>query len=142
VKGFRRILVPVDFTPVAQKLVEHASNLVADDGVVHLLHVVEWVPRVVDGAFMGYPETKQVRELHAQSERKLADLARTIRGKVECEVAEGDAAPTILDAASRGGFDLVVLATKARGGLGHFLLGSVAEKVLHKATVPLLIVRA
>jgi len=140
VKGFRRILVPIDFSPVAAKLVEQASNLVADGGVVHLLHVVEWVPRVVDGAFTGYPETKQVREIHAQSERRLAELGRSLTAKVEVEVAEGDAAPTILEVASKG-FDLVVLATKARGGFGQLLLGSVAEKVLHRATVPLLIVR-
>jgi nucleotide-binding universal stress UspA family protein len=143
VKGFRRILVPLDFSPVSARLVEHASNLVADDGVVHLLHVVEWVPRVVDGAFMGYPDAKQVRELHAQSERKLEEYARSFHGPtVEREVCEGDAAPTILDVAARGRFDLIVLATKDRGGLGHLLLGSVAEKLLHKASTPLLIARA
>lgn len=142
-KGFRRILVPVDFSPQATRLIEIASDLAAPDGVVRLLHVVEWVPSVVEGTFVGYADAKQVRTLHAESVRKLEDYAKASAApRVECEVVEGTAAPAILDVAKREGSDLIVMATHGRAGLGHLLLGNVAEKILRRAACPVLVVRS
>ncbi|PAP75928.1 universal stress protein [Rubrivirga marina] len=56
-------------------------------------------------------------------------------------VAHGEAAPDgILRYAAAVGADLVVLGTHGRQGIGHLLLGSVAEEVLRRSTVPVLVV--
>ena len=51
----------------------------------------------------------------------------------------GDASQRIIDAARRA--DSIVMATSGRTGLAHFLIGSVAERVVRHATVPVLTLR-
>jgi nucleotide-binding universal stress UspA family protein len=143
VKGFQRVLVPVDFSGATSRVIETAASLVAPGGTMRILHVVAWVPSVVEGTLLGYADPKQTQALHAESERKLQEYARASGlPRVDVEVLEGDSAPGILDAARRHASDLIVIATHSRGGLGHLLLGSVAEKVLHETTCPILMLRA
>jgi nucleotide-binding universal stress UspA family protein len=54
----------------------------------------------------------------------------------------GDAWHEIVKLAEEGQFDLIVMGTHGRTGIKHALMGSVAEKVLRKATCPVLTVRA
>jgi nucleotide-binding universal stress UspA family protein len=60
---------------------------------------------------------------------------------VEVLVETGDPAMVIADAAVREKIDVIVLATHGLTGLSHLLMGSVAEKVVRHAAVPVLIVR-
>jgi nucleotide-binding universal stress UspA family protein len=142
VQGFQRVLVPIDFSPASSRARDLAGRLVAPDGVLRLLHVVEWVPTLVEGAMGGYAPARDVRLLHEDSERKLAEAAKqSVAPRVEVEVVEGNAAPTILEIVQRDQPDLVVIGTHGRTGLDHWLLGSVAEKVLRRAPCPVLTVR-
>jgi nucleotide-binding universal stress UspA family protein len=61
--------------------------------------------------------------------------------QMEGRLVQGAAHATIVDVAEREGVDLIVLGTHGRGGLGRFLLGSVAERVLRTARIPVLTVR-
>ena len=76
----------------------------------------------------------------------IADLNRIERElpdsitRADIVVREGDPAVGIVAAAERG--DLIVMATHGRGGFDRFWHGSVAERVLHRARVPVLLVRA
>ena len=53
----------------------------------------------------------------------------------------GDPAEKIAQFAKRGGFDKIVMGTHGRGGITAMLMGSVATKVLHHATVPVTLVK-
>lgn len=55
--------------------------------------------------------------------------------------SSGLASAAILRAAADGGADQIVMGTRGMGALGNLLLGSVAQQVLHAATVPVLLVR-
>jgi nucleotide-binding universal stress UspA family protein len=59
---------------------------------------------------------------------------------VTCEifVASGNAAPEILNLAAERRIDLIVMGTLGRTGVKHFLLGSVAERVVRESPVPVL----
>ena len=61
--------------------------------------------------------------------------------KVTLEVMEGDPAAVIVDYASRKQVNLIVMATHGRSGLGRWAYGSVAQKVLHGGSNPILMVR-
>jgi nucleotide-binding universal stress UspA family protein len=54
---------------------------------------------------------------------------------------DGDPASRIVDDGAANAVDLIAMATHGRSGLSHWLLGSVAERVLHSTGVPLLLVR-
>jgi nucleotide-binding universal stress UspA family protein len=143
VKGFQRVLVPIDFSPASSRARDLAGNLVAPDGVLKLLHVVEWVPTLVEGAMGGYAPARDVRVLHEDSEKKLLEAAKSSAApRVEVEVVEGTPAPSILEVAKRDGSDLIVIGTHGHTGLDHWLLGSVTEKILRRAPGPVLTVRA
>ena len=141
-KGFQRVLVPLDFSAHTARLLEIAAGLVAPGGSLRLLHVVELTPPVVEGAFVGYANPQDIRVIHRESQQRLETLAHGCVGvAVEAEVVEGSAAQAILEAAERMKADLVVIGTHGRRGLGHLLLGSVAEKVVRRAPCPVLSVR-
>ena len=141
-QGFQRVLVAIDFSAASSRARDLAGRLVAPDGVLRMLHVVEWVPTLVEGAMGGYAPARDVRVLHDDSEKKLAEAAKqSAAPRVEVEVVEGNAAPTILEVAKRDQSDLIVIGTHGRSGIDHFLLGSVAEKIVRRATCPVLTVR-
>jgi nucleotide-binding universal stress UspA family protein len=60
---------------------------------------------------------------------------------VTTEVLQGDPVETIADYAGEYGVDLVVMGTHGRGGVSRMLLGSVTERVVRTAPVPVLTVR-
>ena len=61
-------------------------------------------------------------------------------GDAAITVIEGSqVAEAVLGVAETGKADLIALATRGRGGAGRFVMGSVADKVLRAATVPILV---
>lgn len=140
-KGYRRVLVAVDFTPSPARVVEAGHDLAEAGGAVRLLHVVEWVPSVVEGSVGGYGSTRALRTMHADAERRLADLARGLAGvSVDVEVAEGQPSGVILDAVAEWGADAVVLGSRRRARFAGLRAGGVVERVLRGARVPVLVV--
>ena len=63
-------------------------------------------------------------------------------GAVETRVGVGLPAQEIVELAERERFDLIVMGTHGRSGIAHAVLGSIAEKVVRRATCPVLTVRA
>jgi nucleotide-binding universal stress UspA family protein len=73
---------------------------------------------------------------------RLRDLVpEAFRGTWEVEIAVGRPADTIVRLARERNVDLIVMATHGRTGLGHAVLGSVAEKVVRLAPCPVLTVK-
>jgi len=142
VEGFRRILAPLDFSELSVPTVDMAARLLAPDGEATLLHVVEWMPVVTEGAFGVYPHRKDIEQLKQLSLDKLEDWRRAREGNnLRPMVREGKPATAILEVASDLDPDLIVIGSHGRGGLDHLLLGSVTERVLRKSTAPVLVVR-
>ncbi len=148
--GFNRILVPVDFSAHSDLALRYATTLADRFGAtVEVLHVVE--DPFVSGAWSAETLAPNIPELLADlvtaARGKLADLkaAAINRGvhlttTVMTTVVTGQPADTICDYATTG-FDLIVMGTHGRRGLSHALMGSVAERVVRKASCPVLTVR-
>jgi nucleotide-binding universal stress UspA family protein len=144
-KLFRRILVPHDFSTHATRALEVATSLARQHGgrlfVLHAItpfHPISALPE--EAVSVAYDATLVGGELQRLKEL----VARTVRGRnaprVECKVVIGDAFRRIMAAARD--VDSVVMATAGHTGLAHLLIGSVAEKVVRHAPVPVLTVRA
>ena len=137
-KPLNRILVPVDFSPASEDAVRYAAALAAGSGSeIHLLHVL---PPPEFGFAMVEPDLSGM--LAKRSEAATAELSRlpfagTVR--VVRRVAEGEAAPEIIDYANRHNLDAVVMPTRGRGRVERLvLIGSVTMKVLHAMERPVI----
>lgn len=87
--------------------------------------------------------SQALARVHAEREDYLRDVARRYFSGVGLRVeVEGsaDTAAAIVLAATRLGADGIAMATRARAGLAHALFGSVAERVIRQAPVPVLVV--
>lgn len=124
--GFRRVLVPLDGSPLASAVVEQVAPFVAEDGAVSVLTATNLLPLDL------YREAREecVRDLEAE-------LARSFPKK-DRYVFDGDAADVILTFARQSDSDLVAMSTHGRSGFKRTMLGSVTERVARHASCSVL----
>lgn len=141
-----RLLVPTDLGPRGEAALALACELAAlEGGEVHLLHVFRFLnsddlSTPDDGA--GVEELR--RRLERQEEARLSAAAQAAPAGVTVEpvqIGSPAVALTIVGYAEEWGADLLVMGTHARRGLGHLLLGSIAEEVLRRTSCPVLTFR-
>jgi universal stress protein A len=137
---FRRILVPHDFSEPATVALRTAAQLAKQHGgKLTVLHVIVLYSLPADVPYgMPLPEDL-IPQQGAHLERLVRKTLGGDRPPVTVRVELGYAAQGIIDAAR--GHDSIVMATSGRTGLTHFLIGSVAEKVVRHAPVPVLTLR-
>ena len=147
-ESITKILVPVDFSAHADRAFNYAVTVAQRFGAsLTLVHVVE--DPYVTGAWSNevyMPNLGEILEaLVADAERRLAALKQSVTAPeltIETAVIAGRPAPAIVEHATTGGYDLIVMGTRGRTGLSHLVMGSVAERVLRKAPCPVLTVHA
>jgi len=138
---YDRILFPTDGSDGAAAALDHALEL-ADtyDATINVLYVVNTT--YLGG---GAAEGTTVESLRESGERVVAETVERIGDRgvdAESEVRTGDPYRGIVDYADEIGADLLVMGTHGRTGLDRYLLGSVTEKVVRTADVPVLTIRA
>jgi nucleotide-binding universal stress UspA family protein len=145
----RRILIPLDGSPLAATVIEPATRLGELLGAEFTLFRAVVLPPPVWLPFPGIvvapeaPGATTAQQLDAT--RYLHDIAHRLRLRglevaTAVEVAD-DPVAAIAQHAEDHAADLIALATHGYGGATRFLLGSVADKLLRTATVPLLVWR-
>jgi nucleotide-binding universal stress UspA family protein len=134
---FDSILVPTDGSPGSERAFEVAVTLAGNHGAtVHVLAVVnEHGP--TDDSWDYDGDSPAEAFIEAQ-----ADRVDTSGLTVTPVVREGAVHQEILDYADEADIDLVAMGTHGRTGVRRFLLGSVTEKVVRLADVPVLSVKA
>ncbi len=144
---FQRILVPLDGSPRAGRAIPIAARLArASGGVVILLRAVNEAhnfrsPMDVSGSSLSEPI---IDANLADAERYLAELTVSpdlLDISTETVVLCGQAAPMILSAASSSHAGVIVICSHGYTGMKRWVLGSVAEKVVHAALIPVLLLR-
>jgi nucleotide-binding universal stress UspA family protein len=144
---FSRILVPVDGSPTSMSVIgpaEKFAELYGSD--IQVLHVVP--PYSPPGAMLpgmeaALPITRP-EPLSSDDDpvtEKAANRFRHAGLKVSKLTVEGEPASEILDLSVNRGVDLIALGTHGRTGFSRWALGSIAERVMRSAEVPLLLVR-
>jgi universal stress protein A len=143
-EDLKQILVPTDFTESSSIALRAAIQLGHRFGAaVELLHVDTEATLLVPppGDLIALPI--DVAELMRKSVERLGELAADVRrtGLVCTTATEvGTTHTEIVEHAQRIGAQLIVMGTHGRHGLGHVLVGSIAEKVVQHATCPVLVI--
>jgi len=140
----KRILLALDRSPRADAVAAIAADTARGaHATVRLLHVAPEPSEVHDahGRVVVYAD-QETESLRSEGRDFLRTLEVHFGGvPVESVVRFGDPVAQILDEAEVFGADLIVVGTAGRSGIGRVLLGSVAERVFGKATVPVMLIR-
>ena len=141
---FRQIIAPVDFSPLSELGLRWAGALArCGDARLTVVYANPLNPPAYFTA--GRVEELQVR--HREETREAGEQLRRFASAAlgpaafEARVAQALPVDAILAAAEETGADLIVMGTHGRSGFNRFMLGSVAERVLHQSTIPVLTVR-
>lgn len=146
-KRYHHLLVPLDGSELAELALNDAFSIAKlSQADVTLLQVIHPIEQVIA------PDTSHavfVDEQWQHQERLALDYLNNICERMSCEdipthsvVQMGLPAETIIDYAHHHPIDLIVMATHGRSGLQRWVLGSVADKMLRGADLPVLLVRA
>jgi nucleotide-binding universal stress UspA family protein len=140
---YRRILVPLDGSRLAEQALPHAAVHAEQFGAeIVLLMVLGPLPEPI---MAGRGAVRSAEEASARLARSyLEGIAAGLREEgipVTTETVEGKPYLEIIRYAEGKAFDLIVMSTRGHSGLSRWLLGSVADRVVRGATVPLLLVQ-
>lgn len=142
---FNSILVPTDFSIGFEVALNYAKEIAKSmDSVLHIVHVVE--PGVFPPDF-GFSHVSFV-DIEKELEKNAANDLASITGKLteegynfRAEILFGKASDQIIDYCQTQNIELICIATHGRSGFEHLLFGSTTERVMRKATCPVLAVR-
>ncbi|HEV8310282.1 MAG TPA: universal stress protein [Methylomirabilota bacterium] len=141
-----RILVPLDGSELSEGILPVVERLAGPfDWTIDLLHAVEPLPGYATVEISSRHAGEILRLATRDAETRLAKVAVPLEDKglrAQWAVREGPAVDVILRYARDAGASLIAMSTHGRSGLGRFFLGSVAERVLREASVPVLIWKA
>ena len=145
------ILVPVDFSPYSEAALIYAVNLAKClRAPVLVLHVVH-DPGIMPGYYSRALKKKQIHRIEDGAADMLAEFLNDVvqrhphlRGlrEIQSILVKGLPSSRILEVAQQQGAGLIVLGSKGLTGLKHLLIGSVAERVVHLARVPVTVVKS
>lgn len=138
---FTHLLVPLDGSSLAEAVLPYVRLLGAQSGArVTLLHLIE---RGAPASVHGERHLRSVADADAYLREVAAALVAdgvTVETHVDTNEA-GDTAGRIVDHASEWGADLTILCAHGRSGVGRWLFGSIAQRVLAVGIAPVLLVR-
>lgn len=141
---YDRIVVPTDGSASSRPAITHAIELAAVHGAtIHAVYVVNiasfsGVP--TEGSWEGVSQALEREGEEALDKVKTACETREV--PIERVRLEGRPSQRIVEYATEHDGDLIVMGTHGRGGLDRLLLGSVAERVVRSASVPVMTVQA
>jgi universal stress protein A len=144
VLNLKKILVPIDFSPMSKKALQYALRFAEQFGCeIVLLHVIEPVTAIA-GAPLAVDIFAQPEEDTIAAEAELACLAASSGNRPNSftsEVRVGHAPNEITKAAKELDVDLIMIATHGYTSWRHLCIGSTSERVVRTAPCPVLVVR-
>lgn len=138
-----KLLVPLDGSELAECVLPAVENLVAGDKKTHVTFIYVVMPLDVPMAEGSYKKKiESDAKAAASSYLKRLTAKAPFKGHCSSEVLVGKAADKIISYASANKMDIILMATHGRSGIGQWIYGSVAEKVIHGAKIPIWLVKA
>lgn len=143
---FKHILVPVDGSSTSLKAVAKAAGLAKAFGSqVTAVYVLDPYPFTGVGADFAYGQAQYLTAATAEANKALDDVKSSMAETgvtLSTLVGEGHAVHEgIVRVGQNVGADLIVMGSHGRRGLEKLVLGSVAQRVLQVAHVPVMVVR-
>ena len=147
---YQKILAPLDGSKLAECVFSHVEALAGGCKVKEVVFAQVVVPfRMPTSSDYALPP-QEVARIDAQTMVEAERYLKQVQGRIKLEgtsvqtkILGGSSPAEILsDYAVKNGVDLIVIATHGRSGVSRWVWGSVADRILRSACVPVLMVRA
>jgi nucleotide-binding universal stress UspA family protein len=145
-RPFHQFLIPLDGSPLAEQILEPTLALGALTGSAYtLVQIIDPLaqPGEVQIEYAAGLDYVITEDLHSTAEAYLSQVAARVQAHgytVQTQVVIADhPAAALVDVAEASGADVIALTTHGRGALGRLLLGSVTDKVVRSAEIPILV---
>lgn len=142
----RRLLVAYDGSDNSKRALQYVVDLARDTGMALQVHVVNVQHEpIIYGEYVTSAMIDELNNSLMTKSRSVLDEAAAMlqAGGLTCETHTqlGNVAEQINDAVKRLGCDTVVMGTRGLGSFTGLVLGSVANRVIHEVSVPVLLVK-
>jgi len=146
---YNKIMVPLDGSRLAECVLPHVEAFIEEYNVGNIVFVRIVEPAVIfhSGEYPISPEVLRESESASKSAAKdyldqIVNRFKREGTELQSEVLLGRVAESLVDFAEKNDSDLILIASHGRSGVRRWVRGSIADKILHSSTVPVLIVRA
>jgi nucleotide-binding universal stress UspA family protein len=142
---YKQILVPLDGSALAERILPHVQAIAKATGAKVLLFRVASSAPAAMAAEAPTEARKMLEAEQARAAKYLDGVAKRLKDAgvtTKVEVSVGEPAVEIVMAAEKEKADLIAIMSHGVTGLSHFDMGSVAEKVVEASPRPVLLVRA
>ncbi|MBP8002808.1 MAG: universal stress protein [Chloroflexi bacterium] len=141
---YKKILVPLDGSPLAEAVLPHAQALAQSEGAELVLLRVAVDP----GAEFAFADPALaagiIQEMEEETKAYMAGIAARMKEAgylASTMMREGPIAETILAVAEETQADVIAMSTHGRSGLSRWLMGSIADRVVKHSHVPVMVIR-
>ncbi len=141
--GYNNILIATDGSARAQRAVESGIKMAASmNARVYAVYIIHTFPAisVVLSSKDWNPPTQILTEVGKEATQYVKGLGDANNVEVIPIISQGDPSNRVLEIAGEKDIDLIVLGALGVSGVDRFLLGSVADKVIRNAKIPVLVV--
>ena len=140
--GFKlkKILVPTDFSKCSQTAFDYGVQFARDFGAeLRLVHVINPHTFPFGDKYTALDPAQLLQQMGVAAQKTMRSMAAKAKTQYSARLIHGSPAIEICKAANED-VDLIVISTHGRTGLGHLLIGSVAEHVIRYAHCPVLVI--
>jgi len=152
---FKKIMVPLDGSELAECILPHVEVFIASSQVntIVLVRVVDSGPTGFRSVAPGIEDLGTIianlkrydEERKSSAESYLTEVAGRLKAegvKLQTAVLRGKVADSLIDYSETNDIDLIIIATHGRSGVSRWVRGSIADRILQTSKVPVLMVRA
>jgi nucleotide-binding universal stress UspA family protein len=143
---YQRILVPLDGSTMSEAVLPYAEKLARALNVEIVLLHVNVIPAPTFETYSSplTPQPEEIKVMLADEKNYLKAMCAKLEReglRVTYLLCDGAVAETILEAAEIEQADFIAMSTHGRTGMLRLLLGSVAEQVVHRSKIPVMLIR-
>ena len=153
---YKKVMVPLDGSELAESVLPHVESFITGCQVstIVFVQVIELTPMAYRRSYatsefdsgMIQEKTKEIEEERKSNAGKyLKEAVNRLKQdgvKFQTEVLVGKAADSLIDYTEANDIDLILMATHGRSGVGRWIRGSMADRILRASRAPVLMVRA
>ncbi len=146
---YQKVLVPLDGSALAECVLPHVESIAkgCQTKSVVFIRVVEPMYLPTSGEYI--LSDKERQQMEAQELAEAQDYLKQLLSRLkyagvylQSKVIQGKVADSLVNYAEKNNVDLIIVATHGRSGISRWVWGSVADRLLRSACVPVLMVRA